>query len=68
MYEDANNICEHSMLQILPIEIFDWVNLINFNLENYSDNGSKGCFLGVDLDYPAELHDLENDYSLAPEM
>ena len=27
----------------------------------------KGCTLEVDLDYPTELHDLHNDYPLAPE-
>ena len=26
-----------------------------------------GCFLEVDLDYPNKLHDLHNDYPLAPE-
>ena len=25
------------------------------------------CFLEVDLEYPEQLHDLHNDYSLAPE-
>ena len=26
-----------------------------------------GCFLEVDLEYPNELHDFHNDFSLAPE-
>src|SRR5699024_6089553 len=26
-----------------------------------------GCFLEVDLEYPVELHELHNDYPLAPE-
>ena len=25
------------------------------------------CFLEVDLEYPEQLHDLQNDYPLAPE-
>ena len=25
------------------------------------------CILGVDLEYPEDLHDLHNDYPLAPE-
>jgi hypothetical protein len=28
---------------------------------------SKPCILKVDLEYPGELHDLHNDYPLAPE-
>jgi hypothetical protein len=28
---------------------------------------SVGCFMEVDLDYPEELHDVHNDYPLAPE-
>ena len=27
----------------------------------------RSCTLEVDLEYPEELHDLHNDYSLAPE-
>ena len=27
----------------------------------------EGCKLKADLEYPKELHDLHNDYSLAPE-
>ena len=39
----------------------------NFNLNNYFDNGSKGCFPEVDPDYHDDLHDLHNYYYLAPE-
>ena len=54
------------MIKLLPIETLDWTNPKNFNLDNYSDNGSKGYFLEVDLDYPEELDDLHSDYPLAP--
>ena len=32
-----------------------------------SDTSSKGYILEVDLEYPDYLHDLHNDYPLAPE-
>ena len=60
MYLDVNNIYEQSMIQLLSIEILDWV-----NLDDYSDNGSKLYFLEVNLDYPDELHDFNNYYILS---
>ena len=30
-------------------------------------DSSTGCILEVDLDYPEKLHDIPNDYPLAPE-
>ena len=45
-----NNLYIHSMLQLLPTEIFDWV-----------DDSPRDCFLDVDLDYPDELHDWGDD-------
>ena len=32
-----------------------------------SEKSPKGYFLEVDLEYPDELHELHNDYPLAPE-
>ena len=66
IYLDANNLHGHSMMQLVPTEI-DWVDLKNFDLHNYSDAGPVGCFVEVDLDYPDELHELDNDYPLACE-
>ena len=37
------------------------------SLVNVSDYEGQGCILEVDLEYPKELHDLHNDYPLAPE-
>ena len=40
------------------------------NLKGYDShfiNTAKGLILEVDLEYPPELHDLHNDYPLAPE-
>ena len=67
MYLDVNNLYRHSMMQLLPIGIIDWVNPIHFYQDNYPGNGPRGFFLTVDLDHPDVLHDLHNDDPLAPE-
>ena len=36
-------------------------------LGKYKTNGKKGLILEVDLEHPRELHDLDNDYPVAPE-
>ena len=66
-YLDANELYEHSMKQLLPTEIFNWVNPKDFNLDTYSNDNQIGYFLEVNLDYYEELHDLHNDYPLAGE-
>ena len=45
--------------------MLNWTNQKDFNLNNYFNDSSMGCFLEVDLDYPYKLHDLHNKYSLA---
>lgn len=55
------------MIQLLSTEVLDYVNLKSFHLDNYTDDGSIGCFLEIRLDYPNELHDLHNDYPLVAE-
>ena len=37
------------------------------NLDTYRKYGPVVCLLGVDLGYPDELHDLNNNYLLAAE-
>ena len=36
-------------------------------MNKYTSNSSKVCVQEVDLEYPEELRQLRNDYSLAPD-
>ena len=60
MYYDANNLYGWAMSQPLPYSGFKWV-------DKPPTEPGKGYILEVDLEYPAELHELHNDYPLAPE-
>ena len=69
-YLDANNVYGQAMSQCLPYSGFKWLNqkeISDFCLNSVSENSSIGYILEVDLGYPSELHDLHNDYPLAPE-
>ena len=67
-YLDANNLYGLSMIQKLPYRSLKWDDKITEDdVINY-DNGRTGFILEVDLEYPTELHDLHNDYPLAPEV
>ena len=58
------------MCQCLPYGRFKWLTkkeINNFDLSKVSENSSLGYILEVDLKYPNELHDLHNDYPLAPQ-
>ena len=37
----------------------DW---IRFDVNSIGENSSDGHLLGVDLEYPDKLHELNNDY------
>ena len=68
MYLDANNLYGWAMSQYLPTGGFKWLTEKEINkidLANKEDS-KKGLILEVDLKYPRELHDLHNDYPLAP--
>ena len=36
-------------------------------MNKYTSNSLKGCILEVNLEYPKELHELHNNYLLAPD-
>ena len=70
MYLDANNHYGWVMSQYLPTDNFKWMSNKEINkidLGKYKANGKKGLILEVDLEYPQELHDMHNDYSVCPE-
>ena len=61
-YLDANNLHSWAMSKPLPTHGFKWIKvseLETWELHSY--------ILEVDLEYPRSLHDLHNDYPLAPE-
>ena len=61
-YLDANNLYGWAMSKKLPTHGFKWMS--PWQLVNW---GYHTCIVEVDLEYPHELHDLHNDYPLAPE-
>ena len=67
IYLDTKNLYGYAMSKFLPTSGFKWIDPKEFDLNKYANNSSKGCFRKVDLEYPKELHDLHNDYPLAPD-
>ena len=70
MYLDANNLYGYTMSQYLPYSEFKRLNkkeVNRFDVDSIGENSSIGYILEVDLEYPSELHELHNDYPLAPE-
>ena len=70
MHLDANNLYGWAMSQCLPTGQFKWLTqkqIEKTNLAYFLEDGDEGLILEVDLKYPKELHDLHNDYPLAPE-
>ena len=62
-YLDANNLYGWAMSKPLPTHGFKWMKDSELNIWE-----KTSCILEVDLEYPKELHDLHNDYPLAPEQ
>ncbi len=62
LYLDANNLYGWAMSKPLPYKNFRWTE--EKELDGWR---SVPCILEVDLEYPKELHDLHNEYPLAPE-
>ena len=65
IYLDANNLYVYGATSL---NFSDLVNPEEFNLDNYSDDCSIGCFLEVDFNYLNDaIHDLHNGYLSAAE-
>ena len=60
---DANNLYVWAMSKQLPASGFEWM-----TDDELDDWKYLSCFLVVDLEYANDLHDLYNDYPLAPEI
>ena len=61
-YQDANNLYGGGMSEPLPTHGFEWM-----REEEYENWRDIPCVVEVDLEYPENLHDLHNDYPLAPD-
>ena len=69
-YLDCNNLYGYAMSQPLPTGKFRFLEspeVEAFDLKSKLAEAPKGYILEVDLHYPAHLHDIHNDYPLAPE-
>ena len=64
---DANNLYGGVMCESLPVGDFSETTLPLQSVLDTADDAEFGFFVVVDLEYPEKLHDLHNDYPLAPE-
>ena len=68
MYLDANNLYGWAMTQPLPVNGFEWLPACQLSHWDFiTEEDGIGCILEVDLEYPEDLHDVHNEYPLAPE-
>ena len=71
LYLDFNKLCGWAMgCNYLPYGSFRWLcqkEIDDFKLDSISENSLAGYILEVNLKYCWNLHDLHNDYPLAPE-
>ena len=68
IYLDANNLYGYPISKFLPTSGFKQIDPKEFDLNEYTSYSSKDCVLEVDLEYPKELRELDNDYLLPPDI
>ena len=67
-YLDINNLYGLAMSEYLSYEGLKWLkNFDKFDMMSINEKSPIGYLLEVDLKYPNKLHELYNDYPLAPE-
>ena len=69
-YLDANSLYATAQCAPLPVGNFRFLEadeIANFDLDGIEADAEVGYIVECDLEYPAELHDLHNDYPMAPE-
>ena len=67
-YLEMNNLYGRAMSEYLPYGRFKWLkNVDESEVNSVREKSPIGYFLEVDLEYPDKLHELHNDYPLAPE-
>ena len=70
-YWDVNNLYGWAMLQMLPVNGFEWFAGISQFYEDfiksYNDEIDEGYFLEVDVQYPEKINSLYNDLPFLPE-
>ena len=67
-YLDENKLYGWAMSEYLPYGEFKWLkNVDELDIMSINEKSDVGYILEVDLKYPKELHELHNDYPLAPE-
>ena len=65
---DKNNLYGWAISEYLPYKECDWLkNVDELDVMSINEKSDVGYILEVDLKYPNELHELHNDYPLAPE-
>ena len=70
-YWDVNNLYGWAMSQKLPVNDFKWVKDLSKSdepfLKSYNEKRKEGYFLEVDIQYPKNLHNVQNDLPFLPE-
>ena len=67
-YLYMNNLYGWAMNEYLTYMGFKWLkNIDGFDIMSISNKSPIGYFLEADLEYPEGLHELHNDFPLAPE-